>query len=242
MIQVVYRIDKIIDVIVERGGVNGVSLKVIEDVTGLNKGTLCNILKSLCDIDYVEKRKNGVYGLGKKLRKISYPYFQKDTLYGIAAQISKELATATRESAMIVGDFGEGKLRVIAKEIFDQAIVINSGIFEDFNNYHTATGYIVLAFDDKVELKQIYNESMSDKFDTYQDFLNELATIKKNRICELSVPHREATAFAVPVFKGEQFIASLGMLVPNIRCSDETQGPLQELLIQYGHKMTDMLS
>ncbi|MDA3798607.1 MAG: hypothetical protein PF692_05955 [Kiritimatiellae bacterium] len=241
MIQVIERIDRIIDVISAKGG-DGVPLKTIEGLTGLNKGTLCNLLKSLCDIGYVEKRQNGIYAIGKKLRKIAYPYLKKDTLYSVASQISKELAEETEESALIVADYQQGKLQVIAKDIFDQAIVINKGIFDDFDDFNTATGLIILAFDDTLDKKSIYETSMKRFFDSEEQFFKMLQEIKEAGLCELSVPNRLSTAFAVPVFKNGKLIAALGMLVPDIRSNPEKKIQLVEILKKYGEKMTELLA
>ncbi len=241
MIQVIERVDKIIDAISANSG-EGISLKDIESSTGLNKGTLCNLLKSLCDIGYVEKQQNGIYAIGGKLSKIAFPYFRKDKLYSVAAKISKQLAEETQESALIVADYEDGKLQVIAKDIFDQAIVINKGVFDDFDDYNTATGLVILAFDETLDKKQIYADSMSSFFDSQKTFFEIINKIRDDSFCELNVEKRLSTAFAVPVFRNGKFIAALGMLVPDIRYNSKNKNTLIEILHKYGYQMTDLLS
>jgi len=241
MIQVIERVDKIIDAISANSG-EGISLKNIESSTGLNKGTLCNLLKSLCEIGYVEKKQNGIYAIGGKISKIAFPYFRKDKLYSVAAEISKQLAEETQESALIVADYENGKLQVIAKDVFDQAIVINKGVFDDFDDYNTATGRVILAFDNTLDKKKIYAESLSEFFDSEKTFFEIINEIREESFCELNVENRLSTAFAVPVFRNSKFVAALGMLVPDIRYNSKNKNTLIEVLQKYGYKMTDQLA
>jgi DNA-binding IclR family transcriptional regulator len=239
MIQVIERIGVILDLVAEQP--EGASLKSIEDASGLNKGTLCNLLKSLCEIGYVSKKHNGVYILGDKLKKLAYPQFIKDTLFTIASKIASNLAEETRESGMVVVRCDD-ELQVIAKEIYDQSIVINARVFESLPGYSTAIGHIFMAFDPELDVKAIYENELSIHYSTLEELNARLEKVRKDHYFVKRLTDRHSYAIAVPVWNGDKLIATLAMLVPDIRFNTGRDDELIQTLIKYGSKMSRALS
>lgn len=239
MIQVVERIGKIIDVMAECE--KGISLADIEGATQLNKGTLCNLLKSLVEIGYVEKTRNGVYRLGDKLRKLAYPQFLSDNLVAIANQYAQQLSDKTRESGLVVIR-QDGELKVIAKHVYDQSIVINSQVFSALPSYDTAAGHIFMAFDSTIDCKKIFHDNLADKYNSLDEFYGILEDIKIQKYHFFEIEGRQAHALAVPVFRDDKLVAVLCMLVPDFRLNPEQKYKFIEILKQTASDMSEELT
>jgi DNA-binding IclR family transcriptional regulator len=239
MIQVVERIGKIIDILSENA--KGSSLIDIEKATLLNKGTLCNLLKSLIEIGYVEKSKGGVYRLGAKLRKLAYPQFLSDNLVTIANKYAKRISRQTRESGLAVIR-QDGKLKIIGRYIYDQNIVINSQVFGLLPGYNTAIGHIFLAFDPSIDRREIFNKFFADEYSSINEFIGIIEDIKKQRYHFFELAERQAHALAVPVFRNNKIVLSLGMLVPDFRLNSEHKIRFIRILKQAAEDMSEELT
>ena len=239
MIQVVKRIGAIFDSLAEHP--QGATLKSIEQATALNKSTLCNLLKSLCDIGYVQQCRKGAYALGEKLVRLAYPGFVKDTLFTIASEITHLLAEETRESGVVVIRH-ENELQVIAREVYDQDIVINVRMFDSLPGYHTAIGYIFMAFDSELDIEGIYERELKPIYPSKAEFLRVIEQVRTDGVSRLHIADRHAYALAVPVYHNETLTAALGMVVPDIRYDSTHGDDLVAALVQYGRRMSRFLS
>jgi IclR family transcriptional regulator, pca regulon regulatory protein len=239
MIQVVERIGKIIDILAENE--KGISLANIEKNTGLNKGTLCNLLKSLTDIGYVEKSGSGIYRLGCKLREIAYPQFISDNLVDIANQYAKRLSRQTQESGLAVIR-QDGELKIIAKYVYDQNIVINSQVFSCLPGYNTAIGYTFLAFDSAIDYKEVFNNCFVNEYNSIGEFLGIIEDIKIRKYHFFEILGRQAHALAVPVFRNKKMILALGMLVPDFRLNSDQKNKFIKILKQAANDMSEELT
>ena len=239
MIQVVERIGRIIDILSEN--VKGVSLIDIEKTTNLNKGTLCNLLKSLIEIGYVEKSKNGVYRLGSKLRKLAYPQFLSDNLVTIANHYAKRISRQTQESGLAVIR-QDSKLKIIARYIYDQNVVINSQVFGLLPGYNTAIGHIFLAFDPAIDRREVFNNSFADEYDSIDEFLGLIEDIRTKKYHFFELVERQTHALAVPVFRNKKIVLSLGMLVPDFRLNSEKKSRFIRILKQAADDMSEELT
>ena len=234
MIQVVERIGKIIDVLSENA--RGSSLMDIEKATLLNKGTLCNLLKSLIGIGYVEKSSSGIYRLGPKLRKLAYPQFLSDNLVTIANQYAKQLSLQTRESGMAVIR-QDGELKIIARYIYDQSVVINSQVFSALPGYNTAIGHIFLAFDKVIDCKKVFNDYFSEKYESFDEFMGVIEDIRVKRYHFFELTGRQAHAFAVPVFRNKKIVMALAVIIPDFRLNSEKKIKFINILKQAASDM-----
>lgn len=239
MIQVIERIGKIIDILSEN--VKGISLIDIEKATNLNKGTLCNLLKSLIEIGYVEKSKSGVYRLGEKLRKLAYPQFLSDNLVTIANKYAMRISRQTQESGLAVIR-QDNELKIIARYIYDQNVVINSQVFGLLPGYNTAIGHIFLAFDPTIDCHEIFNKSFADEYNSINEFLGLIEDIKTKKYHFFELPERQTQALAVPVFRNKKIVLSLGMLVPDFRLNSENKSKFIKILKQAANDMSEELT
>lgn len=239
MIQVVERIGKIIDTLA--GGCGGVPLKEIEQKTGLNKATLCNLLKSLCDIGYVCKQESGVYAVGERLREIAYPHFVRDNLYTVARQCANDLSRLTCESGVVAIRDG-GNLLVIAKAVYEQSLVLNSKLFDSLhNNFNTASGHIFMAFDKELDLQKLYSESLPTRYKSLEELNTELNKIRKDGYCIMHINEREAIALAVPVIHENKIFAAMAIVAPLVRCDSTRENELISYLKTCSRNMSTLL-
>jgi DNA-binding IclR family transcriptional regulator len=239
MIQVVERIGRIIDILSKNG--KAISLADIENSTLLNKGTLCNLLKSLIEIGYVEKSKSGVYRLGSKLRQLAYPQFISDNLITIANKYAKRISLQTHESGLAVR-LQEGELKIIAKYIHDQDVVINAQVFSALPGYNTAIGYIFLAFDPTIDYRKVFADSFSEEYDSFDEFIGIIEDIKTQKYHFFEVIGRQAHAMAVPVFRNKKIVLSLGMLIPDFRLNSKQKLKFIKILKQAANDMSEELT
>ena len=238
MIQVVQRIGEIIDILSENE--KGIPLVEIEKLSKLNKSTLCNLLKSLIQIGYVEKYGSGMYRLGPKLRKLAYPQFLSDNLVTIANQYAKRLSQQTRESGMAVIR-QDGELKIIGRYIYDQSVVINSQVFSALPGYNTAIGHIFLAFDKVIDCKKVFNDYFVDKYDSFDEFMGIIEDIRVKRYHFFELTGRQAHAFAVPVFRNKKIVMALAVIIPDFRLNSEKKIKFINILKQTAGDMGEEL-
>jgi DNA-binding IclR family transcriptional regulator len=239
MIQVIERVGKIIDVLAEN--TKGCFLIDIEAATQLNKGTLCNLLKSLIEIGYVKKSRNGMYKLGEKLCKLAYPYFLSDNLIAIANQYAKRISQKTQESGLAVIR-QEDELNIIARHIYDQNIVINSQTFGSLPGYNTAVGYIFLAFDKTIDCKKKFSDYFAAEYYSINDFMGIIEDIRLRKYHVFEIPGRQAYAIAVPVFQGLKIVMVLCTVIPDFRLNSEKKIRIIEVLKQTANDISEELT
>ncbi len=236
MIQVLERTNNILNIISKNP--NGVALKDIVDDTGLNKSTICNLLKTLNDIGYVRKKQSGIYCIGDKLIKLAYPYFSNDSFVGSAEKIAKELVAESHEAALVAVR-KNGELQVIAKEIYDQSVVINTHRFGILNNYNTAVGHIYMAFDDGLNPEALYRQDLKNAYKSYREFEAVLRETRKQGYLSMTVHDGEIHAVAVPVFAGQKIIACLALVAPQVRTTPEKLEDYIHMVQKYGLKLSE---
>jgi DNA-binding IclR family transcriptional regulator len=122
MIQVIERTFSIMELLSPD---RGVSLDRLTRSTGLNKGTLCNILKSLVELGYVQKEGNGTYIISRRFYALAQPYSQDKRLVELADYYVKTLATETRESGVAAILNHDNKVEIIAQDQFNRVVMVN---------------------------------------------------------------------------------------------------------------------
>lgn len=240
MIQVVERIGGIITFLSKHE--QGISLLEIEKATGLNKGTSCNLLKSLISIGFVEKCGIGIYRLGPALRELAYPQFISDNFIELANEYSLKLSDATRESGLAaVRD--DGKMKIVARHIYDQSIIINSQMFTTFPIHTTAVGYIFMAFDNALDIREIFHSHLTRKYKSFDEFSGELEDIRSRRYHLIEIPdNRHAHALAAPVFRGDKIACSICTIVPNFRFPLKTRNEFIRVIKRLSAEASTKLS
>jgi DNA-binding IclR family transcriptional regulator len=205
----------------------GVSLDRLARSTGLNKGTLCNILKSLIELNYVEKNGNGTYLISKKFYDLAQPYSQDQTLAELAEYYVKMLATETKESGVIATLNDAGNVEIIAQHQFNRSVMVNVEVYKNLSLYTSVTGRILLSYQPDEILRMIIeaNGYPGEKWDNagnWNDFKKCTEKIHEDGIVIMENKGLEIKAFAVPILDADnKLCASLGLTVPLARLENE---------------------
>jgi len=225
MIQVIERTFSIMELLSPD---RGVSLDRLTRSTGLNKGTLCNILKSLVELGYVQKDGNGKYIIRKKFYALAHPYSQDNRLVDLADYYVKTLAAETRESGVVAILSRDDKVRIIAQDQFIRSVMVNSEVYKDLSLYSSVTGRILLSYQKEERLHNIIeNEGYPlkewDNINSWDSIQKYTKEIRESEMSIMENKEQEIKAFAVPILDADNNIcASIGLTVPLARLDEES--------------------
>jgi DNA-binding IclR family transcriptional regulator len=212
------------------------SLKEICEATGLNKGTLCNILKTLVELGYVKKLAESLYALDEKFHSLASHGINRSGLRSLAEKYASELSFSTKESGL-VSVLSDGKVVLMAKSVFDRSVIINTDIFNALPLYTSASGKVLLAFMGK-EHDSLLKKCSKDGVDL-ASLKKELSEIRNSGICIQNIAGREAYAMAAPVFGANgKIIAAMGICVPSVRLKGARRLAISEKLRELSKNMS----
>lgn len=225
MIQVIHRALNILELIAQNRD-REVGLSEIADTLGLNHGTCANIIKTLISRNFIEQagKKQG-YKLGMQAFYLTGNFSNKKELLKVATEPMKELSTALNESSILA--IIKDNMRVtLHKELSTHELQAVTGK-EEKNIYLTATGRMILACQPVDEQERFIGKyglpgEMWTETDDKKGLLAELSKIKEKQIC-LHFADSYIVGIAVPIFKDEIVVASLGVYLPEVRFTYKTQ-------------------
>lgn len=217
MIQVIERAVKIIEELALDGEV---PLESMVRLHGLNKGTLCNILRTLVDLNWVEKCGRGNYRLSEHFRELcNAPEWDRrgiEIMQRAATDLSMELKEST-----VISTLRRRRLVVVVQAQYQRELMINQVIFYGkLSLYSSVSGRIICACLPPAERKAIYAQCAPldgelrgvDGFDGYEA---ELAKIREEGIVIMTNHTLGIKSFAVPVLDPSGAVcASFGLTMP----------------------------
>jgi len=207
MIQVLDRACKILEFVAERPE-EAKGLSVIARYVGLNQGTCANIVKSLCEQNFIEQvgRKKG-YMLGPRVYFLARngPY-RKDIVTSVEPLLTR-LASEVQESVLI-STLHQGRKSILLEVNGNRVLNVKKDFLLQETVYNTATGRLLLAFLSSVELKSfISTKGLPDK--------KVWPEAEKGMI--IHRPQKDVVAIAYPVKQDNVVIAALGLYLPSYR-------------------------
>lgn len=233
MIQVIDRVFKILECL---GADKSVSLEDISALTSLNKGTLCNILKSLVVLGYVEKDGPGAYKLSSKMLRFTEPFSCEKTIIALCEKFVKRLADETKESG-VLSTLREGKMQILAQSQYQRALMINPfSFYSNLSLYHSVSGRILAAYISPEQRTALLKTAGLpgaewDNIKTVKDFETVSARVRETGIVVMLNLEKEIKSFAVPVFdKDGNICAALGLTVPVHRVDQKQEKCILESL------------
>ncbi len=239
MIQVVGRIGEIVEILSSHN--EGISLIDIESKTGYNKATLCNLLKSLQEIGFVEKAGTGIYRLGSRLRELAYPQFIADNLIAFSHEYARRLAVRTGESGLVAVRYGE-EVQVISRYVLDRNLIVNSQVFSKLT-FGTAAGHILLANEKNLNCRRIYSDYFSHIYESADVLSGVFEDIRNQGYYYYKIPDkRNEYAIASPVFRRERITAAIVAMVPGINITSESKPKLISIVKQVAREMSQELT
>lgn len=226
------------------------SLEELACATRLNKGTLCNILRTLIELDCVAKSMRGCYRIGKGFYSLARNHTAekyKETAQSIAESLAKELG-----ESVVISTLRNDRVEIIsqAQAQVQHHLMVNPEIF--YNNlslYHSVSGRILYSFlplADRMHLFEIYGAPL-EQWDGYPDFYALEAAAEAIRADSLSVMTNLSEgikSFAIPLYDHTGCIsAALGVTLPIFRLPAEPEktllGPMRNAAGNFRNALTE---
>jgi DNA-binding IclR family transcriptional regulator len=195
------------------------TLGEISDTFELNHSTCANIIKTMVNRGFVvNDRKKGGYSLGPKVYYLTGNFSYKKELLEIASEPMKNLETKLNENCVLASM--KDNNRIILHQVTNtHELQVNTS--PEKNVYLTATGRVMLAFKTPIEQEKFIQEyglpkQMWPEVRSEKDLIIDLNKIKEK---QMAIHHADSDIIgvAVPIFKKDKLIASLGVYLPETR-------------------------
>lgn len=150
MIQVIERVSEIMNVL----AAGEATLATLATRTGVQKSTLCNILRTLQDIGYVDRAADGRYCIGRGLLDLAASAPRRDPVETVGRPVVEQLAERLGETAVVAVLRGGQRWNVV-RVSSEADVVVNSQSIDKGNLYNTSTGRLLLAHADRAEFNRV---------------------------------------------------------------------------------------
>lgn len=195
------------------------TLGEIADNLELNHGTCANIIKTLSNRGFIENHsKKSGYSLGAKIYHLTGNFSYKKELLEVVSDPMKSLGLRLNENC-VLATLKDNNRVILFQVTNTHELQVNTS--PEKNAYLTATGRIMLAFKSLEEQEKFILEyglpkQMWPEIKNKKDLLIELNKIKKKK---MAIHHAasDIIGVAVPIFKKDNVLASLGVYLPESR-------------------------
>lgn len=240
MIQVIHRAVDILELLSENID-KELGLRDIAEPLKLNHGTCANIIKTLINRGYIEKR--GGYTLGAKSYYLSHNFSNKSNVVAASKLHLKQLQETINESCILA--FIKDNIRVtLHKETSKHELQANTR--DEKHAYMTATGRILIACMDQNSRSQFIEKyglpgEMWPEATDESEFARILDDSAAQRIAE-HYADSDIVGVAVPLFQNGKAQASIGTYLPVNRFTPEKRAVIIAALKETAEKINGTLS
>jgi len=241
-VQVIQRAFSILEIL----ALHEAGLAELAQLTGIQKTTLHNILKTLVELGAVKRASGGRYAIGAKIAELGEPEFRRVSLQPLAQRVANDLTAETGESVVISVLRGAERF-VIAYTDGPQELTVRLDISERRSPYDASTGRVLLAYLPKavqervIDLRGLPGDEWSAI--TSRDAL--LAALDEIRGAGLALHlhvNQEVQTLAVPVLgPDERAWAAIGVRMPASRFLNGRREALIEGMRNASRRMSDLL-
>jgi DNA-binding IclR family transcriptional regulator len=246
MIQVIDRTFQIIELIKEH---RSMSLLELETELGINKGTLCNILRTLTELGYVWKGKRNEYTIGPKMFDLTSNDIGNNTIMETGRQIIQELVKETQEGAVAVIRKNTQFYKYAKAYCSDIGITMEDDIIPT-SIYNMASSWTLLAYQPIEDIRQLiqYHELPESRIHgditNNEQLLEALAKTAQQEIYNSSSRKNdiEIQGIAVPISGPDgRILSAIGIYVPKHRYSGSYKNHIIKSLKSAKKKMEKQL-
>lgn len=235
MIQVIERTFSILEELNLDGEV---SLESLARITGLNKGTLCNILRTMIELGYVCRTRNSHYSLTDRFRELARGEISPPGEMEMYRKCVESLAESTGESGVLAVMRGD-RIAVVVQAQHQRTLMINPcEIYAALSLYHSVSGRILVSNMHAEErsalcLRTGFPGEEWENISNLVELENECKKIRRSGVSIMENMSDEIIAFAVPVFRPSGQIMSLGLTMPQMRCRGSKRPRIIKLLKEH---------
>lgn len=239
MIQVIGRAFTILEELSLDGEV---SLESLAKLTKLNRGTLCNILRTLIDLGYVVRSRSSHYELTPRFRELVSGVHFSENEKALFRQTVESLAESTEESGVLAILRGD-RVAVVTQAQHPRLLMLNTmEIYAALSLYHSVSGRILVSHmehDARTGLcsRTGFPGSEWDDIESSQELEKACSKIRRAGISVMRNPGQGIIAFAVPVFWNGG-VMSLGLTMPLSRCQPAVRKKIIEQLKQHADRLS----
>ena len=239
MIQVIERVFTILEELSLDGEV---SLESLANLTGLNRGTLCNILRSLIELGYVKRSRSSHYELTSRFRELVNGVHFPENEKAIFRQTVESIAESTGESGVLSIMHGD-RVAVVTQAQHPRVLMLNTiEIYAALSLYHSVSGRILVSHmdqDARIGLcsRTGFPGSEWDDTESFEELEKTCSKIRRDGISVMKNPKLGIISFAVPVFWKDN-VMSLGLTMPIFRCSFAERKTIIEQLKQHADRLS----
>ena len=200
-----------------------VSLESLARITGLNKGTLCNILRTLIELGYVRLTRSSHYELTDRFRGLCGPELHPPAEMEAFRREVHALAESTEESG-VLSELRADRVAVVAQAQHPRTLMVNAvELYAALSLYHSVSGRILVSYlpaEQRADLcgRIGFPGAHWDGIDSLPQLENVCRKIRQTAVSVMENPEQEIIAFAVPVFRPAGKIMALGLTMPLMRC------------------------
>ncbi|MGV8092987.1 MAG: IclR family transcriptional regulator [Mangrovibacterium sp.] len=240
MIQVIHRALDILELIAQDRS-RLYTLSEISSQLKLNNATCANIIKTLVVRGYLEQagRKTG-YRLGSMSYLLTGNYSHKQELLAAATESINQLSDLLNESCILSVLKEDTRLVLYEVKSTHELQVINK---KEKEAYRTSTGRMILACMEEKEQKEFIRKFGLPSSDAWsgiedeEDLMTELNKIRKKQLA-VQTSKAQVVGVAIPVYKDQKIIASLGVYLPLSRYTPS----MQEKILNELRKTGDLIN
>ena len=220
MIQVIGRVFAILEELSLDGEV---SLESLARITGLNKGTLCNILRTLIELGYIRRSRSSHYELTDRFRGLCGPELHSPSEMESFRQEVHALAESTEESG-VLSELRADRVAVVVQSQHQRTLMVNAvELYAALSLYHSVSGRILVSYLSAGQRADLcgrigFPGAQWDGIDSLPQLETTCREIRQTAISVMENPEQEIIAFAVPVFRPAGKVMALGLTMPLMRC------------------------
>lgn len=225
MIKVIAKADRILS---EISCGNGMNFSALQNVTGMNKSTLSQIMRTLAELGWVRKDNAGYFVPGGKLENFAKEAVGRESLRGALSAAVSRLADVSGELASASILAGTGRVRIAVKEGRGELIVDDNKAESSKGIMGTATGKLLFAFQDRAtRLRIMKAEGMKDS----PSLKVEVERIRKTGTAGLTSSSGLVKSVARGIFDPEgKIAASIGVALPASFCPPEREREYEDMV------------
>lgn len=217
------------------------SLSEIANPLNLNHGTCANIIKTMVNRGYIEKKKG--YFLGRQSYYLTNNFFNETEIVNCALDPMKNLSKILNESC-VLSILKNNSRRTLHKETVVRELQANPS--DEINAYQTATGKLLLAYLEPADRNAFIKTyglpgAMWKGVDSERGLIDELQRINKSGY---AIHYTEANivGVAMPICDKKQVVAGLGVYLPENRYSKTMEEKILENLAETAKVISDKIT
>lgn len=225
---------------------NGLSLAELSARLDTPKSSLFPIVHTMANMNFITFDKNTkLYNIGLNSFLVGQSYLQKNSTLDCFQTELEHIVTKCSEICQL-GILETSQVLYLLKVDSPEPIHLCSNIGKKLPAYCTSLGKALLCNYTLDELHSLYPEPFTqftqNTVKNIESLFEQLKIIKETNISiDYGEVHPDIYCIAVPIFKGNDIIASISVSIPSYRFSDEKKEEITNVLLSSKAKLESLM-